>query len=86
MSTTRSVRQDVTHQRMPIPADAPLTKQTVVAAVVESLHSVGQELDAWRRFGADVSAFLTERDLAETFGEFQEKRKPATGKSIRRKR
>ena len=86
MSTTRSVRQDVTHQRMPIPADAPLTKQTVVAAVVESLHGVGVELDAWRRFGADVSAFLAARDLAEAFGEFQEKRKPASGKPTKRKR
>jgi hypothetical protein len=71
---------------MPIPADEPLTKQNVVAAVVESLHSVGQELDAWRRFGADVSAFLVARDLAEAFGEFQEKRKPASGKPTKRKR
>lgn len=54
-------------QKHPIPADAPLTKQLVVAAFIEGVHSLGVEVDAWRRFGSDVSAFLKAKGLAEEF-------------------
>lgn len=66
--------------KQPLSPEMPITKQHVVAAFIEGVHSLGQELDAWRRFGAEVSAFLAEKDLGAEF----EKRRKKAGRKTRR--
>lgn len=66
--------------KQPLPVDLPITKQHVVAAFVEGIHALGQEVDAWRAFGADVSSFLKARDLSDAFGAYQQKRIKARAK------
>jgi hypothetical protein len=61
-------------KKQPIPVDMPITKRDVVAAFIEGVHSLGQELEAYRRFGAEVSAFLGEKGLG---AEFEARRKKA---------
>lgn len=68
----------------PIESTTPITKSNVAAAFIESLVDVGHELDAWRRFGEDVQAFLKREGRSEAFGAFQaeqvKQRKPAKKK------
>lgn len=51
--------------------NTPLTKSSVVAAFVEGVHDLATELEAWRRFGADVQAFARERGISEELTAFQ---------------
>lgn len=56
-----------------MPMDTPTTKGNLVAQFVESVHQMGIEVGAWRRFGEDVVAFLKARKLEDDFEEYRER-------------
>lgn len=67
-----------------MPIDTPTTKANVVAQFIETIHETSVELAAWRRFGAEVAAFLKARDLTDAFGEFQEAQQKERDALVRR--